>query len=184
MSKVIYANSLAAQILTAKGPLSLTRSEEQKFWSLVKDRDSENHSRFQGHINKKGYGIFSVFRKGKWRRLRAHRVAYFIYHGRIDPELTIDHLCRERDCEDDLHLEEKSRGANVLATPYSLASINLAKTHCDRGHPLSGANLRLGTKRKRVCKQCSRDYSRDYMRERTNVQTIRGEYNVEELLPE
>lgn len=38
---------------------------------------------------------------------------------------------------------------------------NKLKTHCKRGHPLSGDNLRV-TKNARICKQCNRDRVRNW----------------------
>lgn len=36
------------------------------------------------------------------------------------------------------------------------------KTHCKRGHPLSGDTVRLSSSGRRVCIPCANDYARDY----------------------
>lgn len=177
MPKIDYSNTWTARILNKDSPHRPTPQEIARFWRDVRlTRNGRCTSKFGGHIDKNGYGIFSVYRQGKWRRLRAHRMAYFLYKGRIDPNLTIDHLCRERDCITESDLEEKSRTANIFATPFSTASINKAKTHCINEHPLSGDNLRIGTGGKRICIKCDSDYKLHYNRAYYEVKKPRGKY--------
>ena len=55
---------------------------------------------------------------------------------------------------------------------------NARKTHCKRGHPLSGDNLRMGTQfglPKRVCRQCVRDREE---RERRQKGIPKRDYSV------
>jgi len=94
-----------------------------------------------------GYGIFWIGRKTS-----PHRFIYEYYYGQICPDLTIDHLCRNRACCNPIHLEQVTNKVNVLRGNGVMA-INSRKTHCKRGHELSENNIyRYGTSR--VCKEC------------------------------
>ena len=53
-----------------------------------------------GNISENGYGIVSV--KGK--EYKAHRVSYFIEHGRIDNDRLVLHRCDVRACVNPAHL--------------------------------------------------------------------------------
>jgi hypothetical protein len=64
----------------------------------------------------------------------------------------IDHRCRMTLCVNPAHLEPVRHRENMRR------GLQATKTHCHRGHPLSGANLRLeGGRRARRCRQCERD---------------------------
>jgi hypothetical protein len=54
-----------------------------------------------GSHKKKGYGRFCF----QGHTVAAHRVAYFLSFGALDPHLEVDHLCRTRDCVNPAHLE-------------------------------------------------------------------------------
>jgi len=102
-----------------------------------------------------GYGCLTV--KGKhWR---AHRFIYLILKNGIDPNLSIDHLCRNRACVNIKHLEQVSIGENVLRGTSPPAQ-NSKKTHCIHGHQFTPENTYIRKKGKRGCKQCYRDVSK------------------------
>lgn len=56
---------------------------------------------WQGELNRNGYG--RVWVNGK--RYMAHRLAYQMLIGEIGEGLVLDHLCRNRNCCNPLHLE-------------------------------------------------------------------------------
>jgi hypothetical protein len=128
--------------------------------------------RFLSHVSKgfrcwawtgakvRGYGQFQV---SSYKTVRAHRWAYEHWVGSIPPGLTIDHRCRNRACVRPSHLRPMTRGENTL-TGDTITAANLKKTHCPKGHPLSGPNLMLRPARKsgrrmrkesRECRLCS-----------------------------
>jgi len=79
-----------------------------------------------GSMNYKGYGTL--------RGSLAHRVFYADAHGPIPPGLEINHRCQQRSCVNVTHLEAVTHTANIA---YSVVK----RTHCKRGHELSGDNL-------------------------------------------
>lgn len=110
----------------------------------------------------RGYGNIVWRLPGKPRRYRhkvAHRVAYETMRGPIPDGLTLDHLCRNRGCVNPWHLEPVTSRENTLRG-ISPAAVNARLTHCKRGHPLSGDNLRLvqspSGKRGRSCRTCAK----------------------------
>jgi hypothetical protein len=106
-----------------------------------------------------GYG--SVYEGGTRKNTRgAHQVAFEIYNARsIAPGKQIDHLCRNRQCVNPLHLEEVSCRVNILRG-YGLAAQNAVKTHCISDHELAGDNLRINRDGSRACKTCAREATR------------------------
>lgn len=101
-----------------------------------------------------GYGYF---RPPDGKIYRAHRVSYEICFGPIPDGLCTDHLCRNRSCVNPMHLEPVTWRENVLRGDTGPAR-NLAKTHCHKGHPLSGENLYVRPNGWRICKECRRQY--------------------------
>lgn len=108
-----------------------------------------------GSLN--GYGQFT----GGGKTRLAHRVAYELSKEPIPKGLTIDHLCRVRNCVNPAHLEVVTRAENLRRAKSweNGASFQRSKTHCSNGHPYSGENLRICKNGKRACRTCARAYS-------------------------
>lgn len=124
----------------------------RKFISKVSLDSSTNCWNWTDKCDDKGYGRFW---DGKTLH-RAHRYAYFLYRSEIkDSSLVIDHLCRNRQCVNPYHLELVSHKTNILRG-IGLAAQNTLKTHCTKGHPYSGSNLRINCYGHRVCIQCAK----------------------------
>ena len=99
--------------------------------------------------NQYGYGQFSI----KNKIFKAHRFIYEYYHGAICPDLTIDHLCRNRKCCNPLHLEQVTKKENMLRG-IGITALNAKKTHCIHGHEFNEENtwyIQGG----RRCKTCN-----------------------------
>lgn len=97
-----------------------------------------------------GYGCLEINGKNYY----AHRFGYELLRGPIAEGMVIDHLCRNKICVNPWHLEVVTQRENILRGD-TLPAENLAKTHCLRGHPLSGGNLRRyrGWRRCRACQR-------------------------------
>lgn len=104
-----------------------------------------------GKIGRDGYGHVSV----KDRDRIVHRYVYEGINGRLESDLTLDHLCRNRACCNPDHLEPVTMRTNVLRGEGPSAA-NARKTHCKRGHVLWGENLKFNPDGARQCRTCLR----------------------------
>ena len=108
-----------------------------------------------------GYANFGI----NYRKMYAHRFIYEYYTGQLDPNLTIDHLCRNRKCVNPEHLEQVTMKENILRgqSPSALCAV---KTHCLRGHEFTKENTLL-IQNRRQCRKCCRIRCReDYVKNR------------------
>lgn len=98
-----------------------------------------------------GYGRASV-----GGRLRAvHRVRYEREVGPIPEGMDLDHFaCENRACCNPAHVRPVTRRENLLRGATIVAE-QVSRTHCKRGHPLSGANLLPDAAGNRRCRACS-----------------------------
>lgn len=86
-----------------------------------------------------------------------HRATFTHFRADIPDGLELDHLCRVRNCVNPWHAEPVTHQVNV-------ARYQSLKTACPKGHPYSGANLTIGSRGGRKCKQCEREYNAAYRR--------------------
>lgn len=105
---------------------------------------------WNGYIQENGYGQTSIKSKGVY----THRFIYEYYHDSIHPDLTIDHLCRNRKCVNPLHLEQVSHKENIMRGD-TLALKNSKKTHCKRGHEFTPKNTYVNPRGSRCCMICT-----------------------------
>ncbi len=117
-----------------------------RFWSNVEKGPNCWH--WRGHVNNQGYGKFGLDKK----LISAHRIAYQCIVGQIALGLAIDHLCRNRACVNPAHMEVVDWRTNILRGVCNAAQ-NVRKTHCPKGHELSGTNL-IANQWKRGIRDC------------------------------
>lgn len=107
---------------------------------------------WQGCVDAFGYGMMGNQDDDFPRSV--HRLAYTELIGPIPDGLVMDHLCRNPSCCNPFHLEPVTSRENTLRGQTNAAA-NVAKTHCPKGHPYDGDNLRLYGRR-RFCNECER----------------------------
>lgn len=107
--------------------------------------------------NEGGYGRVRGDGGTKSRTMQAHRYLYEHMVGPIPEGMTLDHLCGVRHCVNPAHLDPCTIGENTRRSPRTAASLNAAKTHCVRGHTLTGRNVRLDKDGNRLCRRCRAD---------------------------
>jgi len=128
-----------------------------RFWPKV--RKTSGCWEWTACRTKSGYGIIGA----GGRHAYAHRVAYELCVGPIPEGLTLDHLCRNRGCVNPAHLEPVTMREN-LRRGDSPVGREARQTHCLRGHPLSGPNLRTDRRGHRYCRACCAIHERAHPR--------------------
>lgn len=83
-----------------------------------------------------GYPVINVDGKTEY----IFHILYSMDGGVVPPDKERDHLCRNRACVNPSHIEVVTSGVNVLRGNAPPAK-NARKTHCAKGHVLSGENL-------------------------------------------
>lgn len=101
-----------------------------------------------GHVPR-GYGMMTADKTHRY----VHRYAWELLVGPIPPTLTIDHLCKVPACCNPAHLEVVTQRVNTLRGDSSPAR-NARKTHCVRGHELTGDNVWLRDRGSYVAREC------------------------------
>lgn len=135
---------------------------QDRFWAKVR-LDPSGCWIWTASQQSKGYGQFGS-RSGGCRRgksTQAHRIAYELRVGPIPEGMTLDHLCRNTLCVNPDHLEPVTRGENVLRG-VGFSATNARKTHCPRGHDLTGENVYVTPTGRRNCRTCRREQLRQF----------------------
>jgi len=135
------------------------RTLEQRFWEKVKKTET-CWEWVAGKVSD-GYGTFHVA-PGQGMG-SAHIVSWEMARGPVPEGLEIDHLCRNRSCVNPDHMEAVTHRVNSLRSDNPMARW-ARRTHCGKGHPLSGDNLMLRSDGGRRCRTCKRASGRAHMR--------------------
>lgn len=137
-------------------------SDLMRFWDKVFPEPNSGCWLWGGAMNSRGYGLFSMTRSGGKRVYRVHRLAYEAENGPIPVGLQIDHLCCVKLCVNPAHLEPVTNDEN--ARRRWLGGYHKKRprrrTHCPKGHPYEGSNIRVKSekngKRYQACRECLR----------------------------
>jgi hypothetical protein len=116
-----------------------------------------------GFVNPSGYGMLQF----DGRHQNAHHVALELHLGEpIPPDHVAAHWLADydldscsRSCVNVIHLEVMTGVANTLAGG-GLTAVQGRQTHCLRGHPLTGPNLRVDPDGRRRCRTCAQALGR------------------------
>lgn len=136
------------------------------FVSLQKKVSIDNNTgcwNISSSLDKDGYPNSKIFGK-TWRTARW---TYYVFRGKIPNGLVIDHLCKNVSCVNPYHLEPVTQMENCHRGD-SLPSKNKKKTHCKRGHLLSGNNV-FCQGRMRRCKKCKYAHYRSWFMKKRGV---------------
>jgi hypothetical protein len=141
-------------------------STDERFWAKVER--SDGCWLWTAALDGGGYGVFKV----RGILTRAHRHAYEVTVGPIPEGLELDHRChsddlscisweecRHRRCVNPSHLEPVTHQVNNNRG-RGPSAISSRKTHCVRGHPLAGGNVKITRQGFRTCLACVRIRSR------------------------
>lgn len=114
-----------------------------------------------GSKNRKGYGGFKAVINGV-SVVSAHRAAWVLAGNSIPaPGMVIDHICENPGCVNPAHMRVISNALNVMLGRGACAT-HARKTHCLRGHRLSGDTLLIDGGGHRQCRICFRAAQRKY----------------------
>ena len=138
-----------------------------RFWRLVGNR-GEGCWLWLGHVSN-GYGSFRA--DPQRAAISAHRFAYEELIGTIPAGLTLDHLCRVRNCVNPAHLEPVSMRTNTLRGEGPSA-LNSRKTMCRRGHLLDAETTYLNPRGERQCRRCHRSRVAAYRARLANITRV------------
>lgn len=89
--------------------VNLSANDIKRFWEKVSKLDSGCWEWQAATLISGGYGAFRC----NGITLRAHRIAYFLCKGNLNPELEILHLCNNPKCCNPEHLSQDTHTANL-----------------------------------------------------------------------
>lgn len=128
-----------------------------RFWNKI--NKTKTCWLWLGDKNENGYGRISINGKS----VKAHRFSYESIVGPIPPGLTLDHICKVRNCVNPAHLRPMTLRENVLCGD-GIGVRNGKKTHCKNGHEFSQENTFLRNKRGyRSCRTCMKRSTKKWL---------------------
>ncbi len=115
-------------------------------------------------LSSTGYGNY---RGSDGKTYNAHKSAYEIFRGKVPSYLSLDHLCRKRDCVNPWHLEIVTQQENCKR------GLRGASPTCSHGHKYTKETTRYRLSKfgtiHRCCKLCQKYYDSRRQKEKQNA---------------
>ena len=108
----------------------------RRFLARCKRVNSESACwEWNGAVNKRGYGVFSVSVNGRVTSTSAHSAAFVIFRRIVPADgIEVDHKCRNTRCVNPHHLEAVSASENQVRAAVARGP----RAVCKYGHPKEG----------------------------------------------
>lgn len=84
-------------------------ADAARFWAKVDCRQAGECWLWLAASSSSGYGQINI----RGRMWPAHRIAFFFANGVLDPNLVVDHTCRNPSCVNPAHLRQVTATANT-----------------------------------------------------------------------
>lgn len=134
----------------------MTKTWQERFWAKIDKRGPDECWEWLGSRKDKGYGQVQRTDESGRKVLSSHRLAWEIANGPIPTGLFVCHHCDNPPCCNPAHLWLGTCRDNIhdMHAKGRQRKVYKLKSHCKRGHPLSGGNLRLRPDGRRECAAC------------------------------
>lgn len=120
---------------------------------------------WQGRVSSTGCPMLWIHERDA--DLSVARVLFEIVKGEIPRGYRLFHTCHNRRCVNPEHMKPVTPFESMTLSQLSPSVQNMAKTHCPKGHPYAGDNLKLDRAgRNRLCRTCRNERSRIAMKEK------------------
>jgi hypothetical protein len=124
-----------------------------RFWSKIAIDPETECWNWLGALNSRGYGCIGVGGARTGKRYLTHRYMLMAFRE-VPANMQVDHLCLNKRCANPRHLEVVTCRVNVQRASAVL--------YCANGHLMSGDNIRLSRRGRRLCVECCRESNRRY----------------------
>ena len=137
-------------------------SLQERFESKCEPEPTSGCWLWTGAVDGDGYGV--LYNSGDDRK--THRISWMIRFGPIPKGMSVLHKCDNPPCVNPDHLFlgtalDNMHDAMKKGRAKTWGALQAAKTHCKRGHLLSGSNVIVEKGKGRHCRTCQNALRRE-----------------------